>query len=228
MFLFLIATVGAVSVLFGSVEGTEISETFRNISGNEWRVRVSALLLIVAGISTLILAAMLYAVTKRADRNLAILALSCRAVEAALYAVATMSALALLSLSEESTRASADELTAAYALGDLALNLDSWETNVGAIFFAVGSALYSYLFLKARSVPIVLAVLGLLASLALVVGVPLQTAAGRDTVEGASAVIWIPMIIFEITTGLWLLIKGANVLELERGEQVNATPAQVR
>jgi hypothetical protein len=30
------------------------------------------------------------------------------------------------------------------------------------------------------------------------------------------------MIIFEITTGPWLLIKGANALELEGGEQATA------
>jgi ABC-type Fe3+ transport system permease subunit len=71
MFLFLIATVGAVSILLGSVEATEISQTFRNVSDNELAVRASVLLLVVAGISTLILAAMLYAVTKHEDRNLA-------------------------------------------------------------------------------------------------------------------------------------------------------------
>ena len=216
LFLFLIATVGVSSALLGSVEGDNISETLRNVSEDEFSVRVSVVLLIVAGISTLMLAAMLYAITKHVDRNLAVLALACRAVEAGLYAVAITSALTLLSLSE-GTPTSAE-----LALGDFAMNLDSWETNIGAIFFAVGSTLYSSLLLRARSIPVVLAALGLVASLILVVGVPIQTAASRDTVDGAGIVIWIPMIVFEISTGVWLAIKGARAPERERAEQVDA------
>jgi hypothetical protein len=158
----------------------------------------------VAAISTLVLAAMLYAVTKSEDRNLAMLALSCRAVEAALYAAGITEALTLLSLSE------GDGEESALALGVFVTDVDAWSTNIGASFFAVGSALYAYLFFKARSIPMALAVLGLLASLILVVGVPLQTAAGHTTTEGASAAIWLPMIVFELATGLWLLIKGAE------------------
>lgn len=63
-----------------------------------------------------------------------------------------------------------------------------------------------------------MAVLGLIASLILVVAVPLHTAAGQATAEGVWAVIWIPMIIFEISTGLWLLIRGVNVPEPERAK----------
>jgi len=74
--------------------------------------------------------------------------------------------------------------------------------------------------LKARSIPIPLSIVGLVASLTLIVGVPLQTAAGRNTVDGVSAIIWIPMFIFEVSAGLWLLIKGARTPEIERTDQV--------
>jgi Domain of unknown function (DUF4386) len=62
---------GRSSVLFSGLEQDEISETLRNVADNESMVRVSVVLLIVAGISTLILAAALYAITKHEDRNLA-------------------------------------------------------------------------------------------------------------------------------------------------------------
>jgi hypothetical protein len=216
MFLFLIATVIASSVLIGGVEDDEISQTLRNVSDNSFRVRLGVLFLIVGGISTLILAAALYAVTKHQDRNLAILALSCRAVEAGLYAIGIISALTLLSLSERTTTASTAEPTAAYIPGDIVSDVNAWGTNVGAAFFAVGSLLYSYLLLKARSIPVALSVLGVIASLILIAGVPLQTASGQATAQGTPAVIWIPMIIFEISTGLWLLVRGANAPKVER------------
>jgi Domain of unknown function (DUF4386) len=160
------------------------------------------LTLIVSSISTFILAAMLYAVTKHQDQNLAILALSFRAAEAALYAIGITSVLT------------------SHAIGDLVSNAWSLTTNIGAIFFAVGSALYSYLFFKARSIPVPLSLAGLVASLTLIVGVPLQTAAGHSTVDGASAAIWVPMFIFEISMGLWLLIKGAEIPERKRTDRL--------
>jgi hypothetical protein len=222
MFLFLIATVLASSILLSGVEASEIADTFRNISQNSLSVRLSILLLIVSSISTLILATMLYIVTKRQDENLAILALLCRVTEAALYAMGITSTLALLFLSEGIATASENELASARVLGELVSSVENLSTNIGAIFFAVGSTLYSYLFFKARSIPAPLAGLGLVASLMLVIGVPLQTAAGHSTVAGVSAAIWIPMFIFEISTGLWLLIKGAKMPQVEHAEQIVA------
>jgi Domain of unknown function (DUF4386) len=222
MFLFLIATVISSSILLSGVEGNNaISDTFRNISESTLRVRLSVLMLIVSSISTFILAAMLYAVTKHQDKNLAILALSCRAAEAALYAIGIISVLTLLSLSE-GTSSSGNELTSTHAIGNVVSNAWSMSTNIGATFFAVGSALYSYLFFKARSIPVLLSLVGLVASITLIVGVPLQTAAGHNTVDGASAAIWIPMFIFEISTGFWLLIKGAEIPEIRRTDRLVA------
>jgi hypothetical protein len=62
----------------------------------------------------------------------------------------------------------------------------------------------------------------LVASLTLVVGVPIQTAAGHGTIAGISGLIWAPMFIFEISTGLWLLIKGAMLPEIAGDEQTVA------
>jgi len=223
MFLLLMATVASSSILLSGIEGNdEISDTLSNISENTLSVRLGVLTLIVSSISTFILAAMLYAITKHQDKNLAILALSCRAAEAALYAIGITSVLTLLSLSARTPSASGNELSSAQAIGDFVSNAWSFSTNIGAIFFAVGSALYSYLFFKARSIPVLLSLLGLVASLTLVVGVPLQTAASHSTVDGASGAIWVPMIIFEVVTGLWLLIKGAEVPESKPTDRVVA------
>jgi hypothetical protein len=70
----------------------------------------------------------------------------------------------------------------------------------------VGSTLYSYLFLRARSIPGVLAWLGVLASVLLVAGLPLQLAGFLS--GPATNFIWIPMAVFEVTFALWLLING--------------------
>ena len=81
-----------------------------------------------------------------------------------------------------------------------------WKTTVGATFFAVGSTLFSWLLLRGRMIPVALAWLGVLASVLLVVGLPLQLAG----VLGGSAtqLMWLPMAAFEVPLALWLLIKG--------------------
>ncbi|MDT3444428.1 DUF4386 domain-containing protein [Pseudofrankia sp. BMG5.37] len=204
LFLIVIAAVLASSVLQGGVSGADdIADTFRTVADNTVSIRASTVLLMVAGVGTLALAAMLYALTKRQDENLAILALACRVVEAALYAVKILSVLILLSLSQAPTAGEQE-------LGAVVADVASWSTNVGAAFFAVGSTLFAYLLLRARSIPVPLAALGVGASLILVVGVPLETAASRTTAEGASIIMWLPMFVFEIATGVWLLVRGAR------------------
>ncbi|MBI4501026.1 MAG: DUF4386 family protein [Gemmatimonadetes bacterium] len=112
----------------------------------------------------------------------------------------------LLWLATERGGADAPDPAAAYALGALLLKGAGWKTIVGATFFAVGSTLFSWLLLRGRMIPVALAWLGVLASILLVVGLPLQLAG----VLGGSAtqLMWLPMAAFEIPLALWLLIKG--------------------
>jgi Domain of unknown function (DUF4386) len=95
---------------------------------------------------------------------------------------------------------------AARALGAVLLKLPSWSMPIGATFFAVGSTLFAYLLLRGRMVPLALAWLGFLASILLVVGLPLELA---GVLRGPiSQLMWLPMLAFEVPLGLWLLIKG--------------------
>ena len=60
-------------------------------------------------------------------------------------------------------------------------------------------------------IPVPLAVIGVVGSLLILLGVPVQTAFGNQTFTGPSAAIWIPIAVFEISTGGWLLFKGAPI-----------------
>jgi hypothetical protein len=77
---------------------------------------------------------------------------------------------------------------------------------VGATFFSVGSALFAWLLLRGRLIPAALAWVGVIASVLLVVGLPLQFAG----VLPGSVVqfLWLPMAAFEIPLALWLIVKG--------------------
>lgn len=117
----------------------------------------------------LVLGVTLYALTRDQDRDIAMLGLACRVIEA--------------------------------APGD------------GALFFAIGSALFAWLLLRGRMVPAPLGWLGLVASLLLVLILPLQQAGWfggpMNWSSLATWIAWLPMLIYEVTLGLWLLVRGA-------------------
>jgi hypothetical protein len=100
------------------------------------------------------------------------------------------------------------------ALAMLALTCRVLEAVSGeaAIFFAVGSTIFSWLLLRGRMIPAPLAWLGVIASALLVVILPLQLAGlfGGPTSWSSSVtwLVWLPMLVFEVTLALWLLIKG--------------------
>lgn len=64
----------------------------------------------------------------------------------------------------------------AHALGAFLLKVRGWNPTIAAAFFAVGSTLFSWLLLRGRMIPVLLAWLGVAASALLVVGLPLQLA----------------------------------------------------
>jgi len=79
-------------------------------------------------------------------------------------------------------------------------------------FFAVGSTIFSWLLLRGRMIPVALAWLGVLASVLLVIILPLQLAGlfGGPMSWSASVtwLIWLPILVYEVVLALWLLIKG--------------------
>jgi hypothetical protein len=135
------------------------------------QTQVTDVLSLLTSLSALVLGVTLYMITREQGPALAMLALTCRVLEA----VGTSG--------EES-----------------------------AIFFAVGSTLFSWLLLRGRLIPIALAWLGVFASVLLVVILPLQLVGlfGGPTNWSASVtwLVWLPMLVFEVVLALWLLIKG--------------------
>ena len=168
-------------------------------------VRVGVLLGLLTCFVALALAVALYAITREQDPDLAMLALACRVGEGVLGAIFLPMTLGLLSLAT-TAGANAPEAAAAQTLGSFILMARRWNPILGATFFAVGSTLFSWLLLRGRMIPVALAWLGVLASVLLVVGLPLQLAGAlQGTV---TQLMWLPMAAFEIPLGLWLLIKG--------------------
>ena len=193
-------------VLFDPAAGVEgTAAKLAAITQHATDVRIGIGLNLLCCFSALVLAVTLYRITRDEDPDLAMLGLTCRVGEGVIGAVFMFSTLGLLWLGT-AAGANAPDPAAAQALGAFLFKVDSWSPTIGAIFFAVGSTLFSYLLLRGRMVPVVLGWLGVLASILLVVLLPGQLA---GFVTGPVLnFMWLPMLVFEVTLALWLLIKG--------------------
>jgi hypothetical protein len=208
-FLFYIATGITSLVLSGrATSGEGIAAKLTSIAQHAMEMRIVVLLSLLICLSALVLGVALYAITREQDRDLAMLALICRVAEglAGMFMPIT---LALLWLAT-ATGANAPDTDAAHALGAFLLKMRVWSPS--ATFFAVGSTLFSWLILRGRMVPVTLAWLGVLASVLLVVILPLQLAGlfggSANWFSAVTWLMWLPMLVFEVVLALWLLIKG--------------------
>jgi hypothetical protein len=213
MFLFYIVSGIVGMVLFNQAsKGEGTAARLASIAAHAPHMGIAVVLTLVMIFNALILGVALYALTRDEDPDLALLALACRVTEGAINAIPAIVMLALMWVATVAATAAAPDAAAATALGTFLLKVQGWSVTVGATVFAVGSALYSYLFLRARSIPVPLAWLGVIGSVVLAVTVPLE---GVGIIKGPMAgLMWLPMLVFEVTLGLRLLIKGAKAQPL--------------
>ena len=207
-FLFYIAVALTGMVLSNRAAGAGgTAAKLASIAGHASDVRAAVLLELLGCFSALVLAVTLYSITRDQDPDLAMLVLVFRAGEGVIGAVSLPRTLERLWLAT-ATGADAPDHASASALGAILLKLPSWSSTLCASFFAVGSTIFAYLLLRGRIVPSALAWVGVIASILIVVGLPLQLV---GILRGPiTQLMWLPMLAFEVPLGLWLLIKGVR------------------
>jgi hypothetical protein len=182
--------------------GSGTAAKLASIAQHATDIRISVVLTLLSGLSALVLAVTLYAVTRDEDADLAMLGLVCRVAEGVTGVVGIPATLGLLWLAT-ATGPNAPDTAAAQSLAAFLLRSDPL---VSATFFAVGSTAFCWLLLRGRMIPAPLAWLGVSGSALLVVALPLELG---GVLRGAvTQLIWLPMAAFEIPVGFWWLIKG--------------------
>jgi hypothetical protein len=206
-FLLYIATGLAAMVLSRNASGGEgTAARLANIAQHAAEFRVSLVLGFFGCFCALALAVTLYSITRNEDPDLAMMILVCRAAEGVTGAVSLERATGQLWLATASGAAAPDPAASA-ALGAVLLKLPGGMA-IPATFFAVASTIFSYLLLRGRLVPAWLAWVGVVASVLLIVGLPLELAGVLPSMIAQA--MWIPMLLFEVPLGVWLIVKGVT------------------
>lgn len=202
----------ATAVLGFSIRGELIvpgdaAETASNIMASEWLFRIGIASDLVTYVTDIVLITAIYVVLRPVNENLALLATFWRLMETAVLIVATLNGFAILRALSGAEFLNAFDAEGLQALARLSLNAYGDGYKVGFVFLGLGSALFSYLWLKSRYVPRALALLGIFSSLLLAAcNFAFIVAPGLLKVVGPGYMA--PMGVFEIGMGFWLLLRG--------------------
>ena len=147
-------------------------------------------------LNALVLGVALYALTRDEDHDLSVLALSCRVGEGVINAIAAISPIGLIWIATAVTGDEGLGSDVANTIGAVLFRFNVWTYYIAATCFAIGSTLFCYLFLRARSIPASLAWLGLIGSILLVFALPADLI-GYLT-GTARTLVWIPIAVFEV------------------------------
>lgn len=185
----------------------DAAETARNILADERLFRLGIGAYLITLLIDVALITALYVVLRSVDPNLALFAAFMRVVETAVLVAAILGSfetLRLLSGAEYLQALRADQLQ---ALARIPISTYRDANAVGSVFLGIGSAVFGYLWLRSNYIPGALAALGIVGSALYATGAfVLIIFPDVPTVTYVGSIV--PLGIFEVLMGFWLLLKG--------------------
>ena len=205
----------------------DAARTASNIVAHAQLFRLSIVCDLLGCAGVVILNLALYELLAPVHRSLARLAALWRLMEIAMIGAMTVSSLVALSLlTGGAAYLQAFRPRELQALARLFLGAQTSGFMIALLFFGLGSTTYMVLLVRSRYVPKALALLGLAGSAltvlfvltrmlfpALVVAAFAAVRALPTVALASLAVLVVPILSFEITLGLWLLVKGVRIPE---------------
>jgi hypothetical protein len=181
-------------------------ETARNIVASERFYRLGTASELVTVVGVLVLVAALYVVLRPIGPSVALVAVFLRLAENFVLAASTLNVYVALTLLSGADFLRAVDPPQLHALSYTFLRVHGAGFDIGFTFLGLGSAVFSYLWLRSRYIPRVLAGLGIFASLLLgLASLALLVVPGLRPVLGMAYMM--PMGVFEIGLGIWLLVR---------------------
>jgi hypothetical protein len=185
------------------------TETSHAIMRSELLYRIGLTSVFIGALSTVFLAMGLYVTVKPIDKNLALLALLFRLVEATMFGLQSLFSFIVLKVFIGSDYMQAFGSSQPSVLVNLRSALYSDGFIVAGLFFCMGSIIFFYLFLKSTYLPKALSAFGLFGTLLLTI-----TNFADLILPQYHKILQLgilPLAVAEIIVGLWLLIKGVNL-----------------
>jgi hypothetical protein len=222
-FLLAIATiiVANYGISFRFIVPGNVVDTAKNIRDNETLFRLNIACNLIYSATLVVLLSSLYLMLKNVNQILALIAAFCRMLLAVTWCLTVLNSLGALRLLGNTPYVSFFEATKLQVLARLCLASSYDAYYVGLPFWAVASTICSYLLFRSRYIPKPLAMYGIVSSawcvfcaFAFIIYPHFESTISAGWFD-------MPMVIFEIILGLWLLLKGLRLTGMAQPNPTN-------
>ena len=213
LLLYIVVGVASMFVAGQAMGGEQNVALLTKMAEHEPLARLEAVSGVIAFFIAVILSVALYVLTRDQDPNLALIAAGCRFGEAMINAISAIQTLELVSIAKANRLATPAEVSMVF---DVFFKEHGSGVLVSSVCFAAGSSIYSYLFLRAGNIPVIIAWVGMVASSLLGVYLLVQM---MGFVKG-NWYIWMPMLVFEVTLAWWLIFRGVSDTIINKGTTI--------
>ena len=182
-----------------------ISESMIKIANNPSLMRAYILVDVLTALGIIFLGVILFLTLRERNETIALVALGCYILEAALLAVSRLEAFSLLGMSQ--AYVAAGQPASLQTMANVALaSMDFVGSTLHMLAFCPGGILFYYLLYKSGVVPRVLSLWGLITVLPCLIGT-LLVVFGYE----APTFLYILYMPFELVIGVWILVKGVTI-----------------
>ena len=186
--------------------------TANNIMANVFQFRIGITVELIMSVGLVVLGLSLYIVLKPVDKNIALLALLLKLVEATIAAAIVLVSFITLQVAKGGAHISIFTPEQLQTPVGLTLNMHTSVFSIPMVFLGLDMMLFSYLFFKSKYIPRILAGFGVISFALIFIHALMFILAPRYATMPVNQIIfWAPSGIFEIVIGIWLLSKGLKI-----------------
>ena len=194
-------------------------------SGADNQVLLGAFLDLVNALACIGTAVVLFPVVKRQNETLALGFVTSRVLEAAIISAGVVSLLAVVTLQQEVTGTAGAEETSLVTVGASLVAVYGWTFLFGPnVMAAVNALLLGSLLYRSGLVPRAIPLVGLVGGpllLASVTGIVFGT---HDLDSGLHVIAAAPIFCWELSLGVWLVVKGFRPSPITAGDMPSVEP----
>jgi hypothetical protein len=196
-------------------------------SGGHTAVLVGGFLEVIVALAGIGTAVTLYPVVKRQNEGVALGFVAARVVEAGMIFTGVISLLSLLTLQQAG--AAGANAAALVTTGASHVAVYNWTFLLGqSLMPGINALLLGSLLYQSRLVPRVIPVLGLIGGPLLIIAVMATLFRGTGHIPPLAVLAAIPVAAWELSLGVWLVVKGFKPSPITAGMTAASTPPSYR
>jgi hypothetical protein len=198
-------------------------------SGADTRVLWGCFLDVVNALACIGTAVALFPVVKRQNEATALGFVTSRMLEAAVILVGVVSLLAVVTLRQDLAAAPGTDTASLVSTGRSLIAVRDWTFLLGpSLMPGINALLLGSLMYRSRLVPRLIPVMGLIGAPLLIASATATLFRSNDPITVLAAIATAPIFLWELSLGVWLVVKGFKPSPITTGMVAGPTPSAHR